>query len=294
MRKLRIVVGILFLVSLCAFLVYTITTRIMQDHTPPVITSSRDTISVSVKDLEQDDSALLKGLKASDDKDGDLTDKIRLVSMSHFTEPGVRTAEYAVFDSSNNAATLQRTVKYTDYTSPEIHLKSPLIYSMDNMNDNDMDLAENMTATDCLDGNITSQIRATFDNNAYVDRAGNYEITVQVSNSAGDTCRVPLIVTFTDPEDEKETERYYPLLSDYIVYTDVGEKVSLRSLIVGFEHNGTEYLSDEDGYSLSADIRDVDISGKVDYSKAGTYPVTYTYTSSDGTEASTSLTVVVR
>ena len=175
MRRLRIAVAGLFVLSLIAFIAFNIVDRITADHTPPTITSESDTVSVTLKpekdsDKESsdeesggetdDDAALYQGLTAEDNRDGDLTDSIRVSSMSNFTEPGKREITYAVFDSSNNSATLTRTLEYTDYTSPQIKLSAPLRYTLDEMSD--VSLTENMSVEDCLDGDITSQIRASY------------------------------------------------------------------------------------------------------------------------------------
>ena len=290
MRRLRIAVAGLFILSLAAFIGYNIYSRIIQDNEPPTITAESDTVSVSVE--SKDDSELYQGLSAEDNRDGDLTDSIRISSMSNFTEPGKREVTYAVFDSSNQGATLTRTLEYTDYTSPQIQLTAPLRYSLEEMSD--VSLTENMSVEDCLDGNITSQIRASYNDAIYVQQAGEYPVTVQVSNSAGDTCTVGLTVTVTDPSDEDEGSKYYPMLSSYIVYAKTGGSVDYDSLITGFERNGTEYLfSEEDDTFLPGDRGDVEISGNVNFEKAGTYTVDYKFTSEDGVTATTKLAVVV-
>ena len=290
MRRLRIAVAGLFVLSLAAFIGYNIYTRVIQDNVPPTITAEADTVSVSVE--AEDDSALYQGLSAEDNRDGDLTDSIRISSMSNFTEPGKREVTYAVFDSSNQGATLTRTLEYTDYTSPQIQLTAPLRYTLEEMSD--VNLTENMSVEDCLDGNITSQIRASYNDAVYVQQAGDYPVTVQVSNSAGDTCTVGLTVTVTDPSDENEGDKYYPLLSQYIVYAEIGGSVDYDSLITGFERNGAEYLfSEEDDGFLPGDRGDVEISGKVNFEEAGSYTVDYKFTSEDGVTATTKLAVVV-
>ena len=116
-------------------------------HRPPEITCDSDTLSISV---ESEDSELLKGVKAEDNRDGDLTDSVRVSSMSNFTEPGKRTITYAVFDKANNAATMERTLEYTDYTSPKITLTEPLRFDISDMED--ASLTEHMKAEDCLTG----------------------------------------------------------------------------------------------------------------------------------------------
>lgn len=287
MRKLRAAVVAVFILSLIAYIGYNIMTRMTQDKVPPVITAESDAVSVSVED---DESKMLEGLQATDNKDGDLTESIRVSSMSNFTEPGKRTVNYVVFDESNNAATLTRNLEYTDYTSPQIRLSAPLRFGLDDMEE--ADLTGSMSVQDCLDGDISQEIRATYNDNAYVSQAGDYGVTVQVSNSAGDTCSVNLTVTVTDPENERG--KYYPVLSDYIVYTDVGKSVNLSDLLIGLESSGTEYLFDDDDSFAPGDKSDVDISEEIDYNTAGTYNVDYTYTSDDGETATTKLAVVVR
>ena len=289
MRRLRIAVAGLFILSLAAFIGYNIYSRVIQDNVPPTITAESDTVSVSVE--SEDESELYKGLSAEDNRDGDLTDSIRISSMSNFTEPGKREVTYAVFDSSNQGTTLTRTLEYTDYTSPQIQLTDPLRYTLEEMSD--VSLTENMSVEDCLDGNITSQIRASYNDAIYVQQAGEYPVTVQVSNSAGDTCTVGLTVTVTDSSDENERDKYYPLLSKYIVYAKVGGAVDYDSLITGFERNGAEYLFSDDDDFLPGDRGDVEISGNVNFKEAGSYTVDYKFTSEDGVTATTKLAVVV-
>lgn len=287
MRKIRVAVVVIFVLSLVVYAGYNIMMKITIDKTPPEITCVSDMISVSVKDKE---SGLLDGMKAFDNKDGDLTDSIRVSSMSNFTEPGKRTVNYVVFDDSNNAGTYTRNLEYTDYSPPEIRLNAPLRFSLSEIED--ASLTEYMSAEDCLDGDISQEIRAAYNDAAYVSQAGDYEVTVQVSNSAGDTCSLTLTVTVTDPE--KESEKYYPVLSDYIVYTEVGKQVEFSDLLIGLERNGTEYMFEE-GSGLSPGTKsDVDITEDINYKKAGTYNVNYTFTSESGEKAVTNLAVVVR
>lgn len=285
MRKLRIAVVVIFALSLAAFIIFHIADRVTRDTTPPVITCGSDTVSMSVED---DESVLFEGMSAKDNEDGDLTDSIMISSMSNFTEPGKRTVNYVVFDSSNNASTLTRTLEYTDYTSPQIRLSAPLRYSLDELQD--VDLTENMSVNDCLDGDITQDIRATFSNSIYISQAGDYSVVVQVSNSAGDTCSVPLTITVTDSESE---QGYYPVLSDYIVYTEVGRAVDTSDLLIGLERGGTQYLFGG-GRVAPGSRSEVRISGDVDYNTPGTYAVDYSFTSEDGQTATTKLAVVVR
>ena len=286
MRRIRLAVVGIFVLSLIAFIVFNIVNRVTTDSTPPVITSESDSVTVSVA---AEESELLAGLTATDDEDGDLTGEIMISSMSNFTEPGKRTISYVVFDASNNASTLTRNLEYTDYTAPQIKLTQPLRYGLNEMED--ASLTENMSVQDCLDGDITQQIRATFNDGSYIAMAGEYGITVQVSNSAGDTCSVPLTVTVTDPAEE--IGKYYPMLSDYIVYAPVGGYVDLTSLLIGLENSSTQYLFADANPSAPGGIESVAIGGAVDYNTPGTYTVDYQFTSASGATGTTKLAVVV-
>ena len=84
MRRIRLAVVGIFVLSLIAFIVFNIVNRVTTDSTPPVITSESDTVTVSVA---AEESELLAGLTATDDEDGDLTGEIMISSMSNFTEP---------------------------------------------------------------------------------------------------------------------------------------------------------------------------------------------------------------
>lgn len=286
MRKLKVTVVLIFILSVIAFAAYNVVARITADQTPPVISCDEDTISVSV---EATDEELMAGLTAEDKEDGDLTDSIRVASMSRFTEKGKRTIEYVVFDKANQSATLTRNLEYTDYTSPQIMLTEPLRFNLEEINESD--LGTGMTVTDCLDGDISNKIRVTFNNNAYISGAGAYGVTAQVSNSAGDTCSVPLEVTIVDGDSTEERGKYYPMLSQYIVYTPVGQAVSPMDYLIGFMRGDTEYTMSD--LPMNVDPAAVAVGGAVDYNTPGNYTLEYSYTSSEGMTAVTKMTVVV-
>ena len=108
MKSMRTIICAVFLFSCVVLVFHLVKTRQLEDHTPPVITCAEDEITVSVS---ADDTALLKGVTAEDDKDGDITDSVRVSAMTHFIEKGKRTITYIVFDQANQAGTAQRTVR---------------------------------------------------------------------------------------------------------------------------------------------------------------------------------------
>ena len=127
MRRLRIAIVALFILSGISVVGYNVISRLAEDHTPPEISCDSDTVSVSVED-EEIDEALLSGVKASDNEDGDLTDQIVAGSFSRFVTPGVTSLTYVVFDSGNQPASLTREVHFTDYHGPRFTLSEPLVF----------------------------------------------------------------------------------------------------------------------------------------------------------------------
>lgn len=290
MRRLRVMICLVFVISCALFAVYVVKSRIVEDNEPPVITCDEDTITVSVKE-EDMDAALLQGVKAKDNRDGDITKSVRVDSLSHFIKGTKRTVSYVVFDKANQVGTFERTVEYKDYVPPRIHMTKPMRYSLTEMEK--VNLEENLTAEDCLDGDITSQIRTNLESMYAYSQAGSYGITLQVSNSAGDTCTVPVEITVLDTSDRQESYKEYPVLSEYIVYTETGKKIKPREYLTGIEKNGTEYSFEEDKKMLSATSDDVKIQSNVDYSKPGVYTVEYSYKAEGASKGVTKMFVVV-
>lgn len=293
MKRLKIAVCLMFVVSCAVFAGYNVKSKMIEDHTPPVITCDEDTVTLSVQtEQKEQQEALLKGIKAEDNRDGNLTSSVRIASMSHFIAPGKRTISYVVFDKANHVGTLERTVQYSDYVPPKIHLTEPLRYTTTEVAK--ANLTENMTAEDCLDGDLTSQIRTSLNDNIYGVIAGTYGVTAQVSNSAGDVCAVPLEITVTDATDRQEQEKEYPLLSEYIAYTTVNTPIDPMAYLKGLKINGAEYTYANDGAMLAGTMERISVTSGVDYSQAGVYPIEYSYTADGAPTAVTKLYVVVQ
>ena len=291
MRKLRIAVIIIFIGAAALFAAYQVRTRIEADTEPPVITSDSDSVSVSVEGEESD---VFQGLSAEDNVDGDITDDIRVASMSNFTDTGTRNITYVVFDSSNQAATLTRELVYSDYMPPRITLTEPLRFEVNDTEEwETSDFLQLFQATDCLDGDITSQIRMNIEGNGYIDGAGTYPITLQVNNSAGDVTSVPVEMTIVDPEDEQENEKYYPVLSQYIVYTKAGQSLSLGDYVTGLQRGSMVYEFDSPDMPEDLAGTEVSITDGTDYNTPGTYTAEFSYTPPEGVTATTKMTVVV-
>ena len=274
MKLLRgIIIGLFgVLVCLTGLSEWYARTRI--DRTPPTITCEDGVLEVSVK---ADPSALLQGVTARDDRDGDLTDQIMVEHVSNLTGADTARITYVVFDSSDNAATCSRTIRYTDYQKPRFQLTAPLHYYVGDT----ITLLDRLTAVDVIDGDLQEKIRLTASNLTNT-LAGTYHVTVQVTNSLGDTSVLPLTILVDSGSGYQVPEIQ---LTEYLVY-----------LAPGSRFDPAEYLRSitDPGAGVKNAARDaVEIYSEVDPNTPGTYEVVYTYTGSSGKEGKTILTVVV-
>ena len=269
MRHLRLFALVLFVGSLVFSFWTSHEYNKKQNKDIPTLTSDTELLEISVKDGPE---ALMTGLTAHDKTDGDITERIIVASMSHFLEPGTVNVKYVVFDAHNNAATLTRQVHYTDYTPPRFSLSKAPVY----LRGQNFDLLRHISATDPLDGDISSGVRlvsGTVSNYA----TGEYPIVFEVSNSCGQRSQVEIWVCFTDKASSVRIT-----LKDYIVYTDQGAPFDPYSHI--------QSVTGADGTDL--DKQNITVEGNLDTGTPGCYQLTYTY--ADGTaQGQTRLTVVV-
>ena len=243
----RITIGA-FLLVLLAFVGTKIYTSQAVDRVPPTITCDSDIIEVQVG---ASDRALLKGITATDDRDGDVTDQIMIKGVSQLIGADTAKVTYIAFDSSNNMATCQRTVRYTDYERPRFSLSKPLTFPLGTS----IKLLDLLTANDVLDGDISDSIRVTTQN-VDTGTAGTYSVTVQATNSLGDVESLPLKVVI-----RSGAASFVPLtLSEYILYLDVGDSYRAGNYVI----------------SPSAPS-EVEIDSHVDTHTPGVYDVSYTY-----------------
>ena len=114
MKYFRIGISVLCALSICLYAIFFIREK-SQDKTYPVISIDEEIIDVSIKVTDEE---LLKGVTARDAKDGDITSKIIIESVSDFIEHGVSIVTYSVCDNDNHATSATRKIRYTDYTEP--------------------------------------------------------------------------------------------------------------------------------------------------------------------------------
>lgn len=103
---------IVFLLSAAVVIMagLSVTAAMSKDRKAPVISITNGTAVVYVEG--EDTSILLKDVTAWDNKDGDLTDRIRIDNIIPDAGTGYATVVYAVYDSSNIVAKTKRVVQY--------------------------------------------------------------------------------------------------------------------------------------------------------------------------------------
>lgn len=274
MRNLKIIVVVLFLVVSIAFTALFCYNFVVADRTAPVIYCDGEPLEVSVSASDRD---LCAGLQATDDRDGDITDRIIVQKVSRLISNNTAVVSYAVFDSSSNVCTFSRDVTYTDYRSPRFTLDQPLIYSLNSL----ITIEDRLKASDVIDGDISSRIRLS-SSNVYNDSPGQYPILIQVTNSTGDTSAVRLTVTIKNYTARDPVIR----LDHYLIYIDSDTELDTESL----REHILSVRESADGAAVDPSL--VEISGEIDYTRPGSNDITFSYVNSDGLDYSVILTVV--
>ena len=227
MKKIRRVSVLLLLVSTAIFVVFRVYEGVNRDKKPPVITFSEDELEVSVTATEED---LLKGVKAEDNRSGDVSDSLVVESMSNFTEDGVRTITYAAIDDQGNVARCERTLRYEDYQKPQFTLSGPLRFPTGSS----IDVFSRVGAQSVLDGELTGSIKYSLENTVDVMNAGAYPIEFRVMDSGGNTVYLNTELEVYDATED----RIKVSLSDYLVYLGVGESFDPMTYYAGSDPEG--------------------------------------------------------
>lgn len=251
----------LLAVSIAAFLGYRAYDAYRTDTVAPEITISAEELRISVADTC---GVLMQGVSAWDDKDGDVTGSVVVESIKGVTKEQQVTVTYAAFDASGNVAKKARVVTYTDYESPKFTLTEPLLY----VYGSNFDVLDSIGAQDLLDGDIRHKVKATLMDETSIALEGVHNVKFRVTNSLGDTAELVL------PVEVYYTGRYEAQLSltEYLVYLEKGADFDAEAYLEEFIVLG-EGTTLTGGVPAELGLR---ISGRVDTSAAGVYPVAYT------------------
>lgn len=276
-------INILLLAALAAvialFGVYQLWIHNMLDKTGPVITIDEELLEISVKDEED---ALMQGIRAVDERDGDVTASLLVESVYGITEDNVTTVTYAAFDRAGNVSKVERQVRYKDYRSPRFELYGSLCFP----SGSGFDLLEYVGANDVLEGNINRRVRATLVSNTdSINQVGSHIVRFQVTNSLGDTVVADLPVEVYDPEWYTASVE----LDSYLVYLERGAAFDPEDYLKTFVVRGEDI---DVRYGIPEGIQS-DISGSVSTQIPGIYAVTYRLTTTQNMMTFTGQTVLI-
>ena len=284
LRKTRIFVVIFFIISVLLFGGYTLIRAVTVDRTLPIIEMDSDEVTISVKG---GDAAILEGIKASDEKDGDITGNLFVESKSTFIEKGIFKATIAVADSDNHVTKVERKVTYSDYRSPQFTLTEPLKFLTTRENRDDLNIAESLRANDVVDGNISNKIKISSEYSINGYTTGDSHMEFIVTNSMGDTSKLPVTVNIYSALEESGLPEI--ILSNYLINTPVGAGADIAALIDQIEYHNETFRRGEDGNLYNGefdaegnpimfDWSAIQIDTDADWNTQGVYEVKITFT----------------
>ncbi len=245
----------------------------------PIISSDVDEIQIPCQYTKED---LLQGLSAYDVEDGYITEKILVGNFSDFTERGVSSLEYAVYDKKGNDNIFNRKVIFSDYTPPRITISDPLVFRATDNVYNMPSLSLYLEGSDKLDGDISKYILITCEDMDFAE-PGRYIASLSLKNSFGDEVNMDLPVHILD----SGISGYIIELKEPLIYVDKGAAVKPEDYVAAVRNEYTYEVLPDEAYELT-------IKSDVDTSKDGIYEIHFSAISEDKIQrGETWMTVVV-
>lgn len=262
MRFIRVVTALAFalVVGLSVFLHF----KIQKDTTAPKIEISTDNI---VESCNVSTKKLLTYVHASDNKDGDLTDKVFVEGISQFIEEGVSRVTFCVSDSDGNVAKKSCELTFKDYKKPKLILNDDLVFFGNEV----VNVSGCAAVDDCFDKDEKSQRLSVIAQN-YSTSTGTVPVKFKFTNSKGSTYEWNIdALVFSN---ETRNPHYETKLKKYLLTLEKGsKKPDFRSYF------DSALL---DGEKIEAPSVEVD-SSAVNLKKAGQYSVWFNlYDNLDG------------
>lgn len=168
------------------------------DNINPVLSLNGNNPSYVCPNMEYKE----EGYTASDDYDGDITDKVNIEKNGNFII-------YSVKDSSGNKNEIRRSIIFEDKEAPLLTLKGDnniVIYK------NSKYIEEGYVANDKCDGDITDKVIVT--GTVDTNRVGTYTINYKVVDNSGNETSVDRKVTV------RERPSYYGNGNIYLTFDD--------------------------------------------------------------------------
>ena len=276
LKYVRIILIVLFILALGgsgAVFFYNYT---HEDTSAPAFQCDAQLVEVSVQDP---DEALLRGLRAYDNVDGDVSDRIRVKEISTLIDANEVNVTYIVFDKASNYATFTRTARYVDYAPPRFGLLKPMIFNVGEA----VSFRSSVTVTDLREGDISGRLKLE-ESTVINSSPGTYNVKLSAANRMGDTIYLPLTVQVIDSSVSRPSIK----LRSYLIYLEAGDRLNPRRYI----ESVTDPMSTDKEETIPPSAVSVNDSG-LDLSTPGIYEVYYYYTGISQEVATVILTVIV-
>ena len=274
MRLFKPVIIVVFIVGTVLFVFNWASFKGSLDTTPPVIDMESKII---IENVDATERKLLKGVRATDEKDGDLTAGLVVESVSKFTDKKkhICNINYAVEDSDHNVIKATRKLKYRNYTPPKFYLRKPLIIETGT----DQNVRDMIGVIDCIDGDISRKVKILSSEFSTLS-SGDNTVMAQVTNSLGDTVTLKAHVLI-QPVNYKA-----PIinLKENLVYIKRGSSFSEKKYIDSVKTSKGKYISKN-----KVKVRNSTVNTR----KKGCYYVEYVINEDETNETVSLLTVVV-
>lgn len=261
MKRLNTLLLMILAAAFALFGCYHIWVHNRLDTVGPELIVDEGLLELSVEDGTD---MLLTGIRALDERDGDVTSSILVESVYGIDQNNMTTVTYAAFDRAGNVSKTQRQVRYVDYEHPRFQLYGSLTFSYGS----GFDLLEYLGAQDVIEGDIRRRVHATLiSDTKSIEAEGRHQVKLQVTNSLGDTSELVVPVEVFDPEWYAADVR----LSDYLIYLDRGSAFNARSYLKEFIFRGEPI----DMTRGTPEGVSVEIDNGVNMNEPGVYEVSY-------------------
>lgn len=263
------------------------------DHNKPIISLKGTTPMIIAKGTNFEDP----GARATDDVDGDITDKIVRSGTVDISTPGEYKITYTVSDTSGNTSTVVRTIIVEEYVDMEVTLGShfdtitPVIELKGN-NPYCMEFGTKYKepgaiATDNVDGNITDKIIVD-SSKVTGNRLGNFRVTYTVSDTFGHKA-IAYRSVMVKEKCTNDDVVVKPVNNRPVISVNGQSSITIN-LGENYRDLGATAWDKEDG-DITHKIR---TTNKVNTSIAQIYTVTYSVTDSGGLTATAKRIVTVK
>lgn len=272
--KKNIKYGFILIVLIALYIAFIVMTGLLGDKgKEPEITAPSSVLEVSVEDKED---VLLKGIKANDDEDGNISDKVFIESISAFDDNKQRTVTYAVFDSDDHLVRTTRQIKYSDYTVPVFDIDEALCYYY-YLSSNE-EYKNFVSAESCVDGDLSSKI--TVEKNYYKDNVHYVDYSVTDSCGTKESLTLKADELNKNPNVEITLKKYLKRVKKGTTITEIAPRSNMEEIKVMDMVDDTLKAEVEVTHNYNPDV-------------PGTYEFIYRLSKSNGDYGYTKLVVIV-